>query len=66
MVQHNAKPGFTGSDAKQENDPGGGQNGTTLLRIGRMDTFPIWSLGPAQQMGKSYTPAVQEPLRERQ
>ena len=41
---------------------------TPVARMGRlleldeaMDTFPIWSLGPAQ-MGKSYTP-VQEPLR---
>ena len=41
---------------------------TPVARMGRlleldeaMDTFPIWSLGPAQQMGKSYT--VQEPLR---
>ena len=42
---------------------------TPVARMGRlleldeaMDTFPIWSLGPAQEMGKSYTP-VQEPLR---
>ena len=43
MVEHNAKPGFTGSDAKQENDPGG-QNGTTL-RIGRTKQWTLFQYG---------------------